>query len=168
MNERPNETQIQVSEVATPESFAPSLKELQEAVQTRRNFRAVRMRVLGSVSVVLCMIIGAWTLKSSEVVAPSLPQPTDVIVNVADQDSPATNVAMDTDSESDAPFRVFAKVRQPVPVFQKQEGTEYLHHIGWMNSERVVPVDTKQFLPEQRQQFEAVLQDDAKTEWISL
>jgi len=51
---------------------------------------------------------------------------------------------------------------------QIEEETQHLHHVGWIDSEEIVPVDLSQFSSEQRKGIEAVLDQNVTDEHFNL
>ena len=170
MNE--NNPQLSRDPIA-PQSQPPTLAELQQQVSKRRCTRKSRRRIAGSflaaATVGLVVTFAYQTPQQVETetaathIEPSITgTPTEL--RVAENPS-SLNPEF---SQEQNRFRVLARVHQPLPIFQRDENSDHLLHVGWMNSEQVVPVDVNQFQPEQQQSIQAVLTEETTAQFINL
>jgi hypothetical protein len=64
--------------------------------------------------------------------------------------------------------QLYASVSQSVPVFDFDQQTQSMHHIGWVESQQEVPVDMNYVPDNQQDSFKAVLNNDNDAWYFSL
>jgi hypothetical protein len=157
---------LQQSEPTTPASSAPKLNELSGRVRSRRLQRRI-------VAACWCGTIGLCAIAVA-IVWPSLG-------SGSGKDAPRSseNVAVvESPSRDEITFpgadplvegvQVFATVSQRIPIFGLQRDTQLLYHVGWIDSEEIIPVDVSQFPSDQQQNFKALLDESATPTFLSL
>lgn len=72
-------------------------------------------------------------------------------------------VVTSVDSSSVADLRLFANVTDKVPVFELEEKTQHFVHVGWMESEKTIPVDVNRLSRQQQ----AVIRDALYKEQVN-
>ncbi|MFK8113928.1 MAG: hypothetical protein AB8B91_17125 [Rubripirellula sp.] len=158
MNEHETEPLITAT-VNSPTSNPPSLDELRVRLQSRRK-RRKRVRLAAGFSV---GIAATWLL--SLVSSMSVERGAEPQIASVTPIQPSPSVAVDEELPE---FAVFARVRQPMPIFHRPEGSELLQHVGWVESEEVVPVNMSQLPEDQRKGFYQVLNEDEPERLIQL
>jgi hypothetical protein len=158
------------TEPRVPHSAPPDLEHLIIRLRKRRRARRILgTSVLSALGVLLIACAHEWNSTRR----PQRNRPGDAVVRAdtessTDSRETAGPSGVEPMPESLAGVRVFAKVHQPIPVFGRQEGTEYIRHVGWIDSEELVPVDLSRFPLEQQKSIEAVLHEDQTNPYFSL
>lgn len=164
------ETLLEGSQPAPPAAVAPAWNELQRRVARRRRRRKIARAAALTLSLVFALASLSW-YRSSHTAAnageekQSNPEPT-ALVKGAQRglNQPSRHEA----SAPSSPFRLFAKVSRPVPVFGLEQETQLLHLVGWVDSEEVVPVDVTRIPAEQQASIEAVLNENDTDQYFNL
>lgn len=144
------------SDLAVPASEAPTVSQLKERGRNNRRWRRGTMGLLGFGLVMMPLALFGPDLSTFVPETPSRS-----VVETTPLDSGRTIVEASRRSSEARGLQVFATVRKPVPVFDRQQDTQYYRHVGWIDSEAVVPIDVSQVPPEQLRALEALLRDDS-------
>lgn len=183
MNEEQIIEQLTRETPATPTVDVPCLETI-EGIARRRS--EVRHQLLA----VGCLLIGAAFVgvisrRSNDVVARSNSSAleargakgvisTPPVKSLAPLESPtvaqsnAVEVTGESLSQSENDVRVYATVVEAVPVFQFEAGSQVYRHLGWLDQQRVVPVDLSDLPADQQQSFEAVLKENSQPTYYNL
>ncbi|QDT12509.1 hypothetical protein [Planctomycetes bacterium K23_9] len=173
MSDSSNKTQVTMrlasETVQTPPSLPPDFDQLTRKVAAVRRRRRVVMTVAaGSVAIMCLATVFAW----QGLMAPNKSQ-----INVAQGNLPdgmlaesnrATSIAVlqpSVGEESSVEVRppkiqLYALMSQSVPVFDVDEKTKTIHHVGWVESQQDVPVDMNYVSENQQNRFGVVLEAD--------
>lgn len=158
------------TEPRVPYSAPPAVEHLMIRLRKRRRTRRiVGTSLVATIGVLLITCAHVW----NDTRQTELNQPGAAVASAEAQPATASRDPTQPDdvdqiSESLGDVRVFAKVHQPIPIFDRQEGTEYIRHVGWIDSEEIVPVDLSRFSLEQQQSIESVLHENAPNPYFSL
>ena len=152
----------QAPEMEVPFSTPPSFSELNERVAVVRRRRKT-MRVISGMTAAACFLMVSLFLIRPKVDGnrdiqiagnPSsiIPEPNSV--------NESLPVEAELETLHQPKIQLYARVVGTAPVFDYDEDTETIHHVGWIESERRVPVDMK-YVPQQHQEkFNAALSSD--------
>lgn len=150
-----------------PPVRVPSLDQLRREVGRRRQRRKLASAAaLGSVALAIvagfAFRFGPGDQPETLPLRPEAAAPVSVVD--ADDRPPRDQrvVAM-----SDPGVRVYARVLDHLPVFGMNEETKLIRHVGWIESERTIPVDLERLSADQQRTLKAVL-DDSQPQAISL
>jgi hypothetical protein len=136
---------------AAPKSTPPRLEELSQSVRARRG----RRRVLQASSIFCIaglLLVAALVRREDDV---STLESRDSVRDVGHHSSLAAIESPIEEIESR--MQVLARVIQPEPIFHVDPETQLAWQVGWIETELSVPMDIKQFSPDQRARFQNVL-----------
>lgn len=150
---------------------APSLDSLHERVGQVRSRRR-RLRVGSSLAAIVCLMGTLVYMNQEETPAPIVDDvPMELALNT-DASPPETQQVADVppsepQQRSQPRIQLYANVVGAAPVFDFNEDTQSMHHVGWIESERRVPVDMKYVPDRQQKTFNAALSstDDWRIEF---
>lgn len=171
MNDNEIEQQLRdQSQFNVPKVAPPPLGVLNARVDVaRRRRRRFRTGVSGAVLLVVAGGTLAWIngtntprtnggTESTQIVDAMPKNPTSPKIGPTDTIATNTTSKKKNDSTFKRPrIQLYAKVRQPLPVFDIQQDTKAIHHIGWVECEESIPLDMRYVPDSQQQTFDAVL-----------
>ena len=143
---------------AAPSSEVPDLKHLQGIVGSRRRRRQTASSLAMVMMAGAAITVSVWQPTPGEPTQ-STDSRTDPPAIIAPRPGvTAENLRMVHHREPQ--YRVFARVHDQVPVFGVHPESKQVEHLGWIESERAVPVDIDGISRQQQRSIEAVLRDD--------
>jgi hypothetical protein len=157
------ESLLQRPDPRTPPSNPPDVNELQQRVGKRRRRRTLIATSLVGGTLTCLLVVVLWRPhfgsdanqnRGGAATVANEPTPLDAPVSLA--------------SNEPSGVRVFATVWHQIPIFELEEKTQALRHLGWIDSEEMVPVDLSQFSSDQQKSIEAVLYENDTEEYFNL
>ena len=149
-------------EPSIPDSTPPTLNQLSQRLKRRRTSKRTGLAVGFSLAV-----IGLFATVALQPGTAELPATTDSRREYA-------GTASQSGSSTGAPFhepsdiRLFASVYRSLPLFEIEAETQRFQHVGWIESEEVVPIDMGKMTDDQQATLRAVLTEDAEPKYIYL
>ena len=158
----------QAQSLPVPASTTPTADSLLQRANRRRGKRKL---TIGSIAMTLGCICTFAVLQNSVTDSetqlavsdgePSARQIVRTPETIPDQFNDLPNVRPESTSPE---VRLFARVRQPVPVFELDEQTNQLQYVGWLEKQRRIPVDWQHVPSEDRPRYERALYKPVKYE----
>lgn len=154
-------------DVVVPASTPPSFSTLEQQVGQRRRRRTlVRRGMTGASLVALAFVtLAVWPsvqpeqIRDRVLIADGNPNPESIV-------SPTVEAVLndpDPGDQDTAPkIQLYANFSQPVPVFDIDEATQQIRHVGWAESQQRVPVDMKYVPHQQQEAYNTVLTSDGE------
>ena len=141
--------------MTVPDSLPPTMQELARSVgRLRRRRRAIGGAALGfALTSCVVLLIVQWTRDANP----------DRVIQAAVADASVNESAVPAvakaviSEEKPATIQLFARIRGDSPVFEFNRETKQLQQVGWLSSERMVPVDMRYVPSQQQETFNAVL-----------
>lgn len=162
MSEIPKSTFLEESEPGIPDSTPPTLDQLSQRLNRRRARKRTRLALGGSLAVIGLVATAALQRGSEQSPA------------TTDSRRDYSGTASQSSSSSDVPIhelrdiRLLASVYQSVPLFEIEADTRRCLHVGWIESEEVLPIDLGEVTDDQQATLRAVLSDDDERKYIYL
>lgn len=155
-----------------PTSRRPTLTEIRGHVARRqKSRRVIRFSGVATAAGIAALVwaIGPRTMNPNTKMQLDRIADRDVAQSSARLLAVASETPVDAAAQQTAPghgVSLFAEISSPTPVFEIDETTNELTHLGWVNARSRVPVDVDRFHPDQQRAISNVLyQADAVTEW---
>ena len=162
MSEFSKSTFLEESEPGIPDSTPPTLNQLSQRLNRRRARKRTGLAVGCSLAVIGLVATAALQRGSEEPVAST------------DSRRDYAGTASQSGSSSNLPIhelpdiRLLASVYKSVPLFEIEADTRRFQHVGWIESEEVVPIDLGEVTDDQQATLRAVLTEEAESNYINL
>lgn len=152
MSEFDELSKLDLAVPSAPASSPPTVSELAE----RLNHRKRRRKGAAAVAVATVGLLASFLLRPDSSESESH---RDFVVESVRETVGSTSDG-ELKLEDDAGIRLFATVRQSLPVFEVEKDTQLVHHVGWVDSESVIPIDLESVADDRREFLRAVLNDE--------
>jgi hypothetical protein len=153
---------LEESEPGIPDSTPPTLSQLSQTLNRRRGRKRARLTVGCGLAVIGLVVTAALQRGTQE-----LPATTDShreSVGTASQGESSSDVPIHEPSD----IRVFASVYRSLPIFEIEADTQRFQHVGWIESEGIVPIDLTDATDDQQAMLRAVLSENTESKQIYL
>ena len=165
------ESELNSNVPLVPSSTPPGIESLNQRVASLRRRRSI---VRGTATCVL-LLATVFAMNSFRQPADLNRPGKDAIALSDNQPSLSTSQSDQSPTQTDrgagvapqAPetrtpkIQLYASLSHSVPVFDLDEETKTIHHVGWVESQQEVPVDMKYVPENQQESFNAVLNGDS-------
>ena len=158
-----------------PASLAPDISELHERVSVVRRNRKIMRGVnvaLATCLIATCGFVVLDRYRSNQPL-PGAPSPSQIAVELPLRNDAVSEPQRSNGELQDLPrksdrfndrsprIQLYARYVEPMPVFDIDQEKQEVHHVGWVESERTIPVDMKYVPTDQQETFNAMLSGDA-------